>query len=187
VSKEHRDEHFSEFRGHTLLKHGVLDRYVKAWIQILGPHHETLWIVDGFAGKGQDDQGSPGSPLLLARSAAQLQGAPRAKNRRATIKIKEAVHSAVSKSPLPKSSKERIRLAHAVPMSRIVELVLERFAGQDVRWTDDAKSQDTVQGYALAETPMMNDQAPELREELTRAYLLEKKPLRLRFPSSGGR
>lgn len=72
MSKEHQEEHFTEFQGHTLLKHGVLDRYVKAWIQILKGVHEKLWIVDGFAGRGKDDVGNPGSPLLLARSAAQL-------------------------------------------------------------------------------------------------------------------
>ena len=72
MSREHRDEHFSEFRGHTLLKPGVLNRYAKAWIQILRRRHETLWILDGFAGKGKDDLVNPGLPLLLARSAAQL-------------------------------------------------------------------------------------------------------------------
>lgn len=72
MSKKHRDEHFTEFRGHTVLKHGVVDRYSKAWIQILKQKHPRIWLVDGFAGKGMDDTGKPGSPLLLARSAAQL-------------------------------------------------------------------------------------------------------------------
>jgi three-Cys-motif partner protein len=67
-----RDDHFVEFKAHTLLKHGVLDRYVKAWIQIMKPRHAKLWIVDGFAGRGEDLAGNPGSPLLLARSAAAL-------------------------------------------------------------------------------------------------------------------
>ncbi len=70
---EHRDDHFSEFRGHTLLKHGVLHRYVKAWIQILKKRHKIIWILDGFAGPGKDEAGNLGSPLLLARIAAQLQ------------------------------------------------------------------------------------------------------------------
>ncbi len=70
--RRHREEHFTEFRGHTLLKHGVLYRYVLAWIQILKRKHTALWVVDGFAGKGKDDMGNPGSPLLLARNAAQL-------------------------------------------------------------------------------------------------------------------
>ena len=70
--RRHREDHFTEFRGHTLLKHGVLHRYVLAWIQILKRRHSTLWVVDGFAGKGKDDTGRSGSPLLLAQSAAQL-------------------------------------------------------------------------------------------------------------------
>jgi three-Cys-motif partner protein len=397
MSKEHRDEHFSEFRGHTLLKHSVLDRYVKAWIQILKLRHETLWILDGFAGKGQDDLGNPGSPLLLARSAAQLRSAgtqvrliaieedrdrygalvenlaafdaergggapvaylrhgtlaeyadeaftligqspafvfldpfgadglsldivgrtlalskgevfalfsPRAifrhlsalaadshvvrahrqiaeqpgmfpeldaawlaeeleraagsdasllptqqaaerilvdlfggldevrriralprgawadevlrayvaalracgathilpiaifdeeqqrayylihaaKNRKATLKMKEAAHSAISKSELPHATKECIRLSHGVRIGQVIELVRRRFAGEAVRWTDDAKSLDTVQGFALSETLMMCDQAEQLKEELTRSYIIEKKPLRFGFP-----
>jgi three-Cys-motif partner protein len=72
MGKKHRNDHFAEFRGHTALKHGVLDRYVKAWIQILKKSHSKIWVIDGFAGKGKDDTGRPGSPLLLARSAAQL-------------------------------------------------------------------------------------------------------------------
>lgn len=70
--RRHRQDHFSQFRGHTELKHGVLSRYALAWIQILKPQHDSLWLVDGFAGRGKDDAGNPGSPLLLARSAAGL-------------------------------------------------------------------------------------------------------------------
>jgi len=72
MAKKQRASHFALFRGHTVLKHGVLDRYVKAWIQILKRKHPKIWIIDGFAGKGMDDAGQPGSPLLLARSAAEL-------------------------------------------------------------------------------------------------------------------
>src|SRR5438105_2875724 len=74
MAKKHRKDHFSGFRGHTSLKHGVLDRYVKAWIQVLKRKYSSIWVIDGFAGKGKDDAGKPGSPLLLARSAAQLRG-----------------------------------------------------------------------------------------------------------------
>ena len=395
MSREQRDSHFDAFEGHTLLKHGVLDRYVKAWLQILGSRYETLWIVDGFAGPGQDLEGNPGSPLLFARSAAELQrkgitvrlfaveirgdyfaelkrtlapfdaeaggadpvaflrwgtlashveeafrqigrspafffldpfGAdglsldvvrqaltlpkgevfalfsPRAiyrhlsvlaaedhvdrarrassetlfadidqawladelkaaeesdssllptqaaaerilvdlfgskadvdrilavpkaawltevlqayvrilrdstathmtpiavfdedqhqayylihaaKHPKATVKMKEALQAAVNKSELPDRTKRVMRVAHAVPISRVLELVRDRFAGQDVFWTDKPKSEGTVQGYALAGTPMMCDQAAQLKAELGEHYVLERKPLRFRFP-----
>jgi hypothetical protein len=32
--------------------------------------YPTIWLVGGFAGKGKDDTGKPGSLLLLARNAA---------------------------------------------------------------------------------------------------------------------
>jgi three-Cys-motif partner protein len=75
MSKAHREDHWTVFDAHTLLKHGVVDRYVRAWIQILKQYYPSLWIVDGFAGKGRDDVGNPGSPLLFARSAAELRDA----------------------------------------------------------------------------------------------------------------
>jgi three-Cys-motif partner protein len=395
-----REDFFDAFGPHTLLKHGVLDRYVKAWIQILKQHHEKLWIVDGFAGRGQDGTGQPGSPLLLARTAAAMRGegaeiyliaieerrdhfealvqalaafdaeregttpvaylrrgtlaqltddafklikrspafvfldpfgadglslefvrrtlalpkgevfalfstraifrhlavlaadrhidrvhnaaaqpqlfpdldqtwlatqldrasrsdasllptkqaAERilddlfggsaqvdrilalpsaswptevlgaylerlkdckashvtqlavfdeeqqqayyllhaAKNRVATLKMKEAVNTALSKSSLPERSKAHIRFSHPVRVDQVVDLVRQQFAGQDVRWTDEARGAATVQGYALGETPMMADQAAALKAALTSVYLLDRKPLRFRLPPMNG-
>ena len=76
MGRKHQEEHFKEFEPHTVLKHGVLDRYATAWTQILKQKHGKLWIVDGFAGKGKDDAGNPGSPLLLAETADRLSGGP---------------------------------------------------------------------------------------------------------------
>jgi three-Cys-motif partner protein len=107
-----------------------------------------------------------------------------AKHPKAAVKMKEAVNAAVRTSELPNRSKECIRLSHAVPINRIVELVRDHFEGKDANWTDKSVSGSTVQGYALAETPMMWDQAVQLKAELTRGYLLEKRPLRFRFPAA---
>ncbi len=107
-----------------------------------------------------------------------------AKHRKAKLKMKEAVQSAISKSGLPEHTKECIRLSHAVPVSEVVELVRQRFASQQVLWTDNAKSAATVQGFALSETPMMCDQAEQLRDELSKSYLIEKRPLRFGFPGA---
>lgn len=64
--------HFGAFKPHTLTKHAVLDAYVKAWATILVRVFREVWFVDAFAGEGQDDEGNPGSPLIAARVAEQI-------------------------------------------------------------------------------------------------------------------
>ncbi len=63
------DDHFDEFRGHTLLKHLVLRKYVGAWAAKLRTRGGEVWYVDGFAGEGRDKLGNPGSPLIAAQLA----------------------------------------------------------------------------------------------------------------------
>lgn len=68
------DAHFSEFQPHTLLKHRILDSYLVAWAMKLlmsGRAGDRLTIVDAFAGRGQDDAGNSGSPVIAARKAAE--------------------------------------------------------------------------------------------------------------------
>lgn len=74
-----RSSHFEAFQDHTRLKHYLLDVYLKAWATILitgrkpaqlkGLH---LWFVDAFAGAGRDKAGAPGSPIIAARIAADI-------------------------------------------------------------------------------------------------------------------
>jgi three-Cys-motif partner protein len=72
MGRKHREEHFEEFAPHTLLKHGVLSRYAVIWTNILTQKHPRVWLVDGFAGRGKDEAGNPGSPLLLAIAAEKM-------------------------------------------------------------------------------------------------------------------
>jgi len=67
------DKHFDEFRGHTLLKHLVLRKYVGAWAAKVRTIRREAWFIDAFAGEGADNQGNPGSPLIAARLAAPLE------------------------------------------------------------------------------------------------------------------
>lgn len=71
VSKGGRD-HFDEFEDHTILKHLILDKYVRAWaeklLRFLGEGSQ-VWFVDAFAGEGGDKKGNPGSPVIAARIA----------------------------------------------------------------------------------------------------------------------
>jgi len=66
-----RAKHFGEFKDHTLLKHYLLESYVKAWATILMTRggFRRVWFVDAFAGAGCDSQGRDGSPLIAAKIA----------------------------------------------------------------------------------------------------------------------
>ncbi|HEU0016596.1 MAG TPA: three-Cys-motif partner protein TcmP [Longimicrobium sp.] len=62
-------QHFDEFKGHTLLKHAIFRYYVERWSRILLRHFDELRIVDACAGAGQDAQGRPGSPMIAVVEA----------------------------------------------------------------------------------------------------------------------
>lgn len=71
------DRHFDEFQDHTLLKHLILRKYVGAWAAKLRRMNDEVWFVDAFAGKGQDNKGNPGSPLIAAKIAEDTEGVMR--------------------------------------------------------------------------------------------------------------
>jgi three-Cys-motif partner protein len=67
---------------HTLAKHAILDRYLKAWFPILSRQAATIarltgnsskreiLFIDGFAGPGEYTTGERGSPVIALESAA---------------------------------------------------------------------------------------------------------------------
>ena len=64
---------------HTLVKHAILEEYLKRWFPILtqqarkvGTNREILY-VDGFAGPGEYQGGEPGSPIIAMRAAIHHQ------------------------------------------------------------------------------------------------------------------
>ena len=68
-----RRDHFESFEDHTLLKHYLLDAYLKAWATILlRANFRRIWFVDAFAGAGRDATGKPGSPLIAAEIAREI-------------------------------------------------------------------------------------------------------------------
>lgn len=74
-----RASHFERFEEHTRLKHFLLDSYLKQWATILIPRLKRagvrgprLWFVDAFAGAGRDETGAPGSPVIAAKIAEQV-------------------------------------------------------------------------------------------------------------------
>ncbi len=72
-----RDNHPDKwgYKEHTRVKHELLEKYLRAWIPILGKRNPTIAYFDGFAGRGEYADGSPGSPILAMRLADEL--APR--------------------------------------------------------------------------------------------------------------
>lgn len=64
-----RKDHFELFEDHTILKHLILDKYLKRWAAKLLSGWPEIWFVDAFAGEGSDRHGNPGSPLIAAQVA----------------------------------------------------------------------------------------------------------------------
>jgi three-Cys-motif partner protein len=73
VTKRQQEDYFLAFKAHTILKHLIFDRYLKAWSGILLRKWERVWIVDAFAGTGGDNEGRDGSPVIAAKIAVAVQ------------------------------------------------------------------------------------------------------------------
>lgn len=61
-----------EYREHTKVKHILLKKYLAAWIPILGSWNLKICYFDGFAGRGEYTDGTPGSPLIALEVADNL-------------------------------------------------------------------------------------------------------------------
>ncbi|MBI2305080.1 MAG: three-Cys-motif partner protein TcmP [Chloroflexi bacterium] len=59
----------SVYREHTRVKHVLLEKYLKAWIPVLGKYHSRICYFDGFAGRGEYESGDPGSPVIAIQVA----------------------------------------------------------------------------------------------------------------------
>jgi three-Cys-motif partner protein len=65
--------HFKAYREQTRVKHEILEKYLKAYLNILKKWNNTLLFIDGFSGPGSyQDNGSshPGSPILALKLVA---------------------------------------------------------------------------------------------------------------------
>jgi len=80
----HTQDFFKTKKGWSVLKDQIIDHYLEPYIAKILTTRKPLVIVDCFAGKGKFDDGSPGSPLIIAqhisktidssKSNKQLQG-----------------------------------------------------------------------------------------------------------------
>jgi three-Cys-motif partner protein len=83
---------FKEYKDHTRLKLSVLREYLARWARILMQRgiQRRVWFVDGFAGKGQDEKGNEGSPLIACRMAREIEAEFGAGNREVRVIAVEA-------------------------------------------------------------------------------------------------
>ncbi|MEQ4301832.1 three-Cys-motif partner protein TcmP [Plantactinospora sp. B6F1] len=67
---------FASRRSAAVFKHGILSRYPVVFASKTGRSVEGNRVVflDGYAGRGEYDDGQPGSPLLLSRCAEFVKG-----------------------------------------------------------------------------------------------------------------
>jgi len=61
-----------EYKQHRRVKHILLEKYLTAWIPILGRYNPKICYFDGFAGRGEYADGTLGSPLIALRVADRL-------------------------------------------------------------------------------------------------------------------
>jgi three-Cys-motif partner protein len=68
------EDYFEEFAPHSRYKHLILKAYFEAWLRKLGLRKgagPTLCYVDACAGRGADDEGNAGSPVIAALAAQE--------------------------------------------------------------------------------------------------------------------
>jgi hypothetical protein len=71
-------EHFEEFAPHSRYKHLILKFYFEAWLRKLGLRRgaaATLCYVDACAGRGADEEGNAGSPVIAPAEGVARYGA----------------------------------------------------------------------------------------------------------------
>ena len=59
-------------KEHTRVKHEILKQYLKAWIPILGSWNKRICYFDCFAGRGEYEDGTIGSPLIAMEIAGEM-------------------------------------------------------------------------------------------------------------------
>ncbi len=58
--------------NHSKVKHILLEKYIGAWVRVIGKWSRQLLYVDGFAGRNEYIDGSPGSPSIAINTFAQI-------------------------------------------------------------------------------------------------------------------
>lgn len=60
------------YQEHTRVKHELLGKYLKVWVSKLGSVHKRVCYFDGFAGRGDYEDKTLGSPIIAMRVANEV-------------------------------------------------------------------------------------------------------------------
>lgn len=85
------EDFFASPQGAAVMKHAVLGRYIRLFVNKLGSTHATVHYLDGYAGPGVYADGSGGSPKLAADVAALVEDI---RDLRCTFVEKDPAHAA---------------------------------------------------------------------------------------------
>lgn len=69
---KHTDDFFEGKRQWSLIKDQVLKNYMNPYITKVNKLGKPILLIDGYAGPGTFDDGSPGSPLIICQTAEKL-------------------------------------------------------------------------------------------------------------------
>lgn len=72
MSGRYTTKFFERASTQSQVKHKVLEAYLVPWSTKLGSRHSRIWYVDGFAGPGQYNDGSSGSPKFALEQSLRL-------------------------------------------------------------------------------------------------------------------
>lgn len=61
-----------DYMEHTKVKHKILRKYLKSWINVLGGKWQKVCYFDCFAGRGKYEDGSDGSPIIALKAIRDL-------------------------------------------------------------------------------------------------------------------
>jgi three-Cys-motif partner protein len=69
IGENHDEINLGKKEPHTEAKHKILDGYLKGWLPILGSANMKIIYLDGFAGPGEYEDGTDGSPIIALKLA----------------------------------------------------------------------------------------------------------------------
>lgn len=61
-----------QYTEHARVKHLILTKYLTAWITILGSRERRICYFDGFAGRGEYQDGTLGSPIIAFKALEEV-------------------------------------------------------------------------------------------------------------------
>jgi three-Cys-motif partner protein len=108
------------------VKHSILGNYLSLFLGKLGLCGKPVYYVDGFAGPGQLDDGSNGSPLI----AAELAVAPRQKSRQGLLQCINVEEDPATFANLEKATAQYVKMKRVKNFqgsfqSRLLEILAE--------------------------------------------------------------